>query len=147
MVVKKSDLPPDLRAKLEIEQKVQTYGKYAGIGREIGVAVDGALSAITDNAQKFAQTDVGKLTIFLVVWKVIGGDFIQLAIGIFLFAIGVPIFIWLLRRNCIVRRIPVSGGKSDEKKYEVYTPDSNTQWAYGIAFFLYIIMAIIVIFA
>lgn len=144
ITVRKSELPADLLKKIEMERKIQAYGEYVGLGEEIGHAVDATLTAVSENAVKFAETDVGKLAIFLVVWKVIGKDFTQLVIGIFLLIVGFPIFIWVWTRNCINRRILKNVTKEGDKEYEVIKPDSKTQWSYGVSFFVYIGMALIV---
>lgn len=58
----------------EIEGKVKAYGWAAGLGKEIGEGVNESLKAITERTAEFAKTDVGKFTMFIVAWKIIGKD-------------------------------------------------------------------------
>ena len=57
-----------------IQEKAKAYGSWVGVGREIGEAVNSSLSAISDNAAKFADTKIGKISMAIVVWKVVGSD-------------------------------------------------------------------------
>jgi hypothetical protein len=76
---------------------------WAGVGKEIGEAVNSSLQAITTQSNNFAQTSVGKLTVLLVIWKVIGDQFLHIVIGLLELAIFLPIWIWSYQRTCITR--------------------------------------------
>lgn len=54
------------------------------IGTEIGMAVNETFKAISDNTIKLAESDLGKSAIFMLSWKIIYKDIIELAVGIFL---------------------------------------------------------------
>ena len=91
----------------ELEKKLDTYGKWVGVGGEIGTAVQEGLEAVVDVADKFGQTDVGKFTLIMIAWKVMGRDAVRIVLGI----IFIIMFIWLLiysfRKTCIERRVLV----------------------------------------
>jgi len=69
-----------------ITNQLETYGKWAGMGAEIGEGVRSSLVAVKDVSIELAKSDLGKVTMGLVIWKVAGRDFIQIAAGL-LFAI------------------------------------------------------------
>lgn len=76
----------DLRV-AELEKKLQTYGNWVGVGGEIGIAVREGLGAVVDVSEQFGKTDVGKFTMIMIAWKVMGKDVIKIFIGlVFLFA-------------------------------------------------------------
>jgi hypothetical protein len=86
--------------------------RYAQMGKGLGIAINEGLGAVTKNVETFAQTSAGKWLMVLITWKVMGADAIGLArtamqwtIGGFLFAVGVPFWIWLVKRNCVNRPI------------------------------------------
>ena len=81
-----------------LKDKIDRYGKWVGAGHEIGVAVNDSLAAITTNANAFAQTPVGKWTVFIVIWKVIGHDLMGFILGIGTLIIGLPLWIWSYRK-------------------------------------------------
>ena len=57
-------LSPEARAEIESRkqiQKIQQYGEWVGLGKEIGIAVDSSLASVTDRAAQFADTDMGKV--------------------------------------------------------------------------------------
>jgi hypothetical protein len=66
----------------ETDAQIETVGKWVGLGKEVGYAFDGALTAITTTATKFSETKLGKITMFLVIYKVIGTDILQIMFGV-----------------------------------------------------------------
>lgn len=82
----------------QIQEKVQSYGKWVGIGHELGTAVNESLTAVTTQANNFAQTPVGKLTAALVIWKVVGHDVMGFIVGSLEIIIILPIWIWSYRK-------------------------------------------------
>jgi hypothetical protein len=121
VTVKKSDLTKDQLAQIQqqaVADKVRQYGSWVGVGHEIGTAVNESLSAVTNQANSFSNTSVGKWTIFLVIWKVAGHDIIGFFVGFFLLTVGIPVWTFAFYRNCITRRVLVSKTK-DERKWEV----------------------------
>lgn len=83
---------------VQLQEKAQAYGKWVGVGHELGVAINESLSAVTTQANNFAQTPVGKLTAFLVVWKVIGREAMGFFIGISIVIVALPLWIWSYRK-------------------------------------------------
>lgn len=78
-----------------ITQKIQTYGRWAGMGKEIGIAASEGLNAVKDFTVDVSKTNVGKTVLFLIVWKVAGIDFIRIILGTFLALIS----IWLISKS------------------------------------------------
>jgi hypothetical protein len=96
-------------------EKIDKYGQMA---KAFGVAVHEGLGAITKNADEFAQTGAGKMTIGLIAWKVMGQDAIGIVNKAIHYVIGVPLlfiftvfFIVILRRQCFPRPNLVSATK------------------------------------
>ncbi len=79
----------------EITSKIETSGKWVGMGREIGIAAREGLTAVKDVTLDISKSDLGKTVIFLVAWKVAGRDFARIGISL-LFAI---VSIWLISRS------------------------------------------------
>jgi hypothetical protein len=75
-----------------LEKKLETYGNWVGVGGEVGEAVRSGLEAVVDVADQFGQTDVGKFTLVLVAWKVMGKDTIRILLGFMFIALVTWIF-------------------------------------------------------
>lgn len=71
--------------KQQVEDNLRNASEYASWGREIGYAVDGALSAVEEHVVSLSETELGKTVTFLVVWKLIGRDILGIVIGFCLF--------------------------------------------------------------
>lgn len=71
---------------------------WVGLGKEIGTAVDSSLTAVTTQANNFAQTPVGKLTVAVVIFKVIGDTAVHLLVGAVEAIVLLPLWVWSYRR-------------------------------------------------
>ena len=115
----------------ELEKKLQQYGNWVGVGGEIGTAVREGLIAVVDVADKAGNTDVGKFTMYLIAWKVVGKDIIRLFLG-FIIAIIITIFIFKsAKKSFNVQRVLKSdpGLFKYPKEYEIINPiESNDDW-------------------
>ena len=137
IVVNVSDLTATQLAKVKadeqlklVEQKIETYGKWAGAGKEIGIAVREGLTAVVDVAEKFSKTDVGTFTLAMIAWKVMGKDLIRMSVGIILILIIITVGVRSYVKTCMPRRVVVSsGGLFGKKEYQyldpVYGKDNN----------------------
>ena len=140
----------------EIDAKVKKFGWAAGLGKEIGEGVNESLKAITERTAEFAETKVGKFTMFMVAWKILGGDVIQLGFGLFFFILWIAVWIYSYWRNCITRRVVVEKGKEGVKNWEIINEwvnnqgsDIKTQTAviHWIIFLVFAIITCIIIFS
>ncbi len=91
-------LPKETREKLSLEQTVNRYSEYAGLGKEIGIAINESLMAIEGSAQRISETELGKTAITIVVWKVLYKDVFGVLVGIVLMTFFV-IFTFKAIRN------------------------------------------------
>lgn len=132
IMVPKSALSPTQLSELEsknIAERAKAYGAWVGVGKEVGEAVNSSLAAVTDNAAKFADTKIGKYTMFIVVWKVIGKDILGFIYAFSIAAIGLPVLIWSYRQwsKQPLETETVVDGKITERKYRERSFDENEQ--------------------
>lgn len=121
-------------------QRVEENGKmvsraseYVGLGKEIGVAVHEGLSAVADDVNHFAGTPVGKFTLFMIAFKIIGDRVIHIVLGIPLYFI--VMFMWFratgyffgLGKRVVVIRETTDGGK----KIKEYGPAPTYKFQSG----------------
>jgi hypothetical protein len=104
--------------------------EWADLGNNVGTAMGSAAKAvlhetkdatfgkdvsIVDGIDKFSKTDAGRFTMFVIGWKVMGKDAVDLVKQFSGIAVGVPILlawnvlcIWFYRRNFLPRKVMVS---------------------------------------
>jgi hypothetical protein len=142
IVVKKSDLPPDMVAQLEKQKELEQYGEYVGLGKEIGMAINEGLSAVVDQAGRFSETNVGMFTMALIGWSIIGKDIVQMLVGIPVYFMVLWLMIRYYRKMFLSTKVliekkglPIFG----ERKYQVVAPIVTPEayyiawlWAAGI---------------
>lgn len=100
ILVKKSDIPQNIVQKYENEQNIQKIGKWVGVGKEVGTAMKEGLGALTNETDKFSKTGVGKFTMFIIAYKVLGNDIMRIILGFMLTIIATSMFIWYFITNC-----------------------------------------------
>ena len=114
----------------ELQKKLETYGKWVGVGGEVGNAIKESLNAVVDVSDKFSKTDVGKFTMILVAWKIIGRDVMRIFLGLLFYFIITFLFIKVYRNTYQTKRYIVKKSseglfKKKEKEYELVEPDDD----------------------
>jgi hypothetical protein len=132
ITVNKSDLTQTQLLKIEndakvaeLQKKLETYGNWVGVGGEIGTAVKEGLNAVVDVADKFGSTNVGKFTMVMVAWKVIGKDLVRIGLGILLIIIVTSFIFINYKKNFTTRKIMTEGNWLlfwQPRKYEIVHP-------------------------
>lgn len=72
---------------------------YAAKGAEIGRALASAAKELGVAADNFLNSTTGKLTAFVIVYKLIGAEVVKIAVGFGLFATLVPLWFYIWRRK------------------------------------------------
>ncbi len=146
--IPKSQLTPAQIQQVEetnLQNKIAAYGKWVGLGKEIGDAVNGSLGALTDQADKLSKTDVGKFTMFMVAWKVLGTDLIQFLIGVPFLFFGLIFWAISFRKNALPY-LALAREQGDKKEYEIVEPGEMQQWGHVVALLILILVSMLVIF-
>lgn len=107
--------------------------RWVDVGTKIGQAMGGAAREIGIAANDFAVTPLGKFTMFLIAYKVVGQDLVHLAVhvggGFLFFVTWLPLWIYIFRRMCLIKSItytPIEGRKIRQKKIEYYDPTNGS---------------------
>jgi len=77
---------------------ISKASEYVGLGKEIGIAVHEGLSAVAGDVNNFAGTPVGKFTLFMIAFKIIGDRVIHIALGIPLYFIVMGLWFVVYRK-------------------------------------------------
>lgn len=148
--IPESQLTEQQKQALKLQQVDSTVEKahgWVGIGKELGQAFDSAMGSLTIRSNEFASTPVGRFTMFIVAWKVMGEQAVQalnaaihILWGAVEVVIFVPFFLWSYRRSCMTRRVILSQEGPFWKRtktwklieYE-YKKDFTPRWGHAIA--------------
>ena len=76
--------------------------EWVAVGDHIGQALGGAAKQLNVAVNEFAKTDVGKMTMMMVIWQYAGSDLMKIALhivgGFTVLLVGFPMIIFLVRR-------------------------------------------------
>ena len=120
-------LSPAAQAEIEqqmadnaITQKIKTYGLWAGMGKEIGIAAREGLTAVKDVSIELSESELGRTVMFLIVWKVAGIDMIRIIFGFIIIIVATIYIVKSYMRSFNPRRLVKSSGffLFREKEYE-----------------------------
>ena len=142
-----------VRKQSEIEGKVKEISEWAGMGKEVGEAVNGALGALVDNVDKVSNTKVGKFTMILVAYKVMGHDLIGFVFIPIIMLVLLILLIWLLNKYTSIKTVLKKDAIKDDKgvvikpaEYETYNCDDEHSIK-GVILFIYLIVNAILFFS
>ncbi|HET8686943.1 MAG TPA: hypothetical protein VFM18_09810 [Methanosarcina sp.] len=85
-------------APISSDKTLTRLDKYAEVGQRLGVGLVAAAKELGIAANDFVKTPVGKVTAALIIWKVIGNDFLHLFGAFFFFFISPPCIIFVFKR-------------------------------------------------
>jgi hypothetical protein len=160
IVVNTTDLTPDQLTKIkaqkateDLQLKLANYGKWVGVGGEIGTAIREGLTAVVDVTGKFGDTNVGKFTMIMIAWKIMGSDIVRIIFGIILLLVGIPIALRIMKTFMPYRKILKTdpGLFKYPKEYEIVKPDyqndgSGVIWTF-VVFAIYCGVVALIMFA
>lgn len=123
---------------------VEKAHEWVEFGEHVGSAMREGLSALTDEANKFAGTDAGRFTMMVIAWKVAGQDalyllekFTGLFVGVPILVIWTSIYIWVLRKRFITHRVVTKREGFwlwAKKEYEIVNKHQLGENEFGAAF-------------
>lgn len=128
--VPESELTEQQKQKIYTQQTVQNASEWVGLGKEIGEAFNGALSALTKNASEFADTSLGRFAMYMVAFKIIGAPIIGFFFLFIWFIVSTILYFIYIKNNVLERKIVDKekfndAGKVIERVYRQYEPDGT----------------------
>lgn len=110
------------KSKKKQQSTPDTVSQWVGVGKEVGMAMNAGLGAVVENAEKFGKSEVGKYTMWLIMWRLFGRDILHVGLGALWLATGLSIVLWSYKRTLLPRRVLVEVGTDKAKKWQVITP-------------------------
>ena len=136
--------------------------KYAEVGKAFGQAFKECWSAVSTDAEKFAQSPAGKWAMILVSWKIMGQDAIDITksvvkwgVGICLLSVGVPFWAYIFNRNCVAKRVLLSKERTglfavkkvyDKNMSDPIHGDEGAPILYAVTFAIFIGIVALIMF-
>jgi hypothetical protein len=107
----------------------QEAGAWGDMGANMGKAMVGAAKEMGVAANDFSQTSLGKVTVGIVVYKIIGRDILKIVVGLAVLILGSSISLYLLFSyrwgKCIYETKPALFGLLNKRYVISYEEDSD----------------------
>ena len=111
-------------AKIQAPSSPKQVEQWVSYGTQIGQALAGTARELGIVANEFIQTPAGKLTMAMIIWKVMGHDIVHVGLAMMMFFTMIPLWIYLFRRMCIIKgfeyRAIQFGEKTVMKRIPIY---------------------------
>lgn len=82
----------------QTKSAVDSANEWVKVGQGVGSGLASAARELGVAVNDFAATPVGQITVALIVWKVAGGDLVQLVVGLAYFAVAAPAYLVFYRK-------------------------------------------------
>lgn len=129
----------------------ERLNEWAEKGKGIGMAIGSAAKELGIAANDFLKTDAGKMTMGIILWKMLGHDITHFIGGFVFFFTLASIWVYIYRRTCLVGKITLTPVQLKvlgvEVTRNVKTVEYNQKPGDGEQFFLMVIGLAIMIFS
>jgi len=103
-------------------KSVAVVKQWVDIGTAIGSGLAASAKELGIAANQFAETPVGRFTVFLIAWHFIGGTLLHVFFALLWFFIMTGIFVWMYRRASLEKTITYyEKGQGPDGKSKVVT--------------------------
>lgn len=135
---------------LSDELNPERLNEWVDLGKNIGLAVTATAKELGVAADEFLNSTTGKITIVLIVWRVMGEDIVGLVGGTIAWIVLINIILWSFRYFHMKKKVEnkKEGTVEYVKRYEFQSNDGRAGSAccHVAAFFLVTIVCAMVIF-
>ena len=124
---------------IDVPVQAKEVREWVEVGTAIGEGLAGAAGKLGVEVNKFADTFVGKFTMFVIAWHYMGQEVVSILFGTFMLVLGIPTWIWMYRtrgsrRIDSVREYDKGDGPNGARKIIEYanTSEEMKGWYLGV---------------
>ena len=129
------DLEKRYGPNLGVNPESSSATHIAGMSREIGTAINESLESITNRSEQIAQTSVGKFTLTVIAYKVMGKSIVKLLVGLPILILILIIFIkWWAKIGVPYLRYKPQKENPNQYNCEIVYPGIGEQLLWGLVF-------------
>lgn len=119
-------------------ENLEKVREWAELGQSVGVALVATAKELGIAVDDFSQTGIGKVTIAVIVWKIMGKEVVRTVISVIYLIIGVWLWNHYFRKLCVIKSIAYELGK--KTKIEYFDPSESMD---GFRFVMLIVLVLI----
>ena len=132
----------------QTSETLKNVQQYVEIGKGIGAGLGEAARSMGVAVNDFAATPVGRLTTWLIIWKVVGHDALGIIAGVAWFMVLFPMWVYYFRRLCLQGDINETFDKDTGKRLTRTTKalslsDENAAGYRGVMLLVLVILVMI----
>jgi len=125
----------------------EKVNEWAELGKNIAITFTTVAKELGVAADQFLNSTTGKITLFLIVWKMAGRDILGLMIGTSFLLAFVPLWIYFFRRLCLMKSVitePVEGHRRLKRTVEYLTEDHISNKIIATRWVMLVVLILIV---
>ena len=109
---------------LTVTSTPEQVQEWVDVGTAVGKGLASAAKELDMALDEFSKSDIGKLAVLLIIWKVIGSSIVHIVFGILWFMVAIPTWIYFFKRLVMCRKETYIN-TGDKKPTIVVTYDSK----------------------
>jgi len=125
-------------SKISKKDTIKNVSEWVNLGSSIGKGLSSSAKELGVTVNEFSKTSVGKWTMFLIIFKVIGSHILHFIAGMLMLIIGIPITTFLINKKVGVE---ITYNEKDGKKLKVVKNRLDDETT-GIFWFAYIVIVL-----
>lgn len=133
------------------KQIVEMANEYTQLAENISAVIVTVAGKVGIAADEFLKSTSGKITVGLIFWKMAGKDLsgmiIHIVVGVGLFFIMMPIWIYMFRRLCLIQSIEIQVPEEGFKRKKEITYMDGRNDSVQIMRFIMLVVLVGLIFA
>ena len=104
------------------QNQVEKAKEWAELGQQVGVALVATAKELGIAVEDFSHTTIGKVTIGIIVWKLMGKEILRGVVGFLFLVVGIWMWRHYFNKLCVVKSISYH---SDGKVAEIINRNSH----------------------
>ncbi|NTW13908.1 MAG: hypothetical protein HGA31_02660 [Candidatus Moranbacteria bacterium] len=126
----------------------QKVNEWVDLGKNVAIAFTSAAKELGIAADAFLNSNTGKLTAALIIWKVLGQDVLHFIIGGTLLVVLIPMWAHYFRRLCVVQTVKITypeKGKGVRKIKEYVYMNGDDDTVQVIRWIMLVVLALVLV--
>jgi hypothetical protein len=119
-------------------ENIEKVKEWSELGQSVGVALVATAKELGIAVDDFSKTGIGKVTIAVIVWKIMGKEVVRTVISIIYLITGVWLWNHYFRKLCVIKSVTYENGK--KSRVEHFNPSDSMD---GFRFIMLIVLVLI----
>lgn len=121
-------------------ENIEKVKEWSELGQSVGVALVATAKELGIAVDDFSKTGIGRVTIAVIVWKIMGKEALRVIISTIYLIVGILFWNHYFRKLCVIKSVTYENGK--KTKVEHFDPSESMD---GFRFIMLVVLVLILV--